>query len=131
MGDISIHAVQHSDVSNGCTVTRPAHQLASLMQTTAVASSRTATSSPQLLVLLRATAAHTTLYPQSTASFGSSASDWGPEEHVSDLGIRIQPGTPLYQISVEELHPTQLCVGMQQVLTYLPLIYMSVPCGVA
>lgn len=52
---------------------------------------------------------------QSTASFSSSKSDWAPEEHVSSLGIKLQPGTPLYQINVEDLHPTQLCVGLQQV----------------
>jgi hypothetical protein len=34
---------------------------------------------------------------------------------VSDLGIKLQPGTPLYQVAVDDLHPTQLCVGMQQV----------------
>lgn len=45
----------------------------------------------------------------------SSVSDWGPEEHVSDLGIKLQPGTPLYEVAVDDLRPTQLCVGMQQV----------------
>lgn len=45
----------------------------------------------------------------------SSVSDWGPEEHVSDLGIKLQPGTPLYEVTVDDLRPTQLCVGMQQV----------------
>lgn len=60
---------------------------------------------------------HRCLLLQSTASFSSSVSDWGSEEHVSDLGIKLQPGTPLYQVQVDELHPTQLCVGMQQVRT--------------
>lgn len=34
---------------------------------------------------------------------------------MADLGIKLQPGTQIYQINVEDLRPTQLCVGMQQV----------------
>lgn len=44
----------------------------------------------------------------------STNSDWGAE-HVLDSGIKLPPGTPIYQISVMDLHPTQLAVGMQQV----------------
>lgn len=55
---------------------------------------------------------------QSTGSFNSSVSDW-THSNVTDLGIKLQPGTEIYQIRVEELHPTQLCVGMQQVIGVL------------
>lgn len=33
-----------------------------------------------------------------------------------DSGIKLPPGTEIYQIDVLDLHPTQLAVGMQQVV---------------
>jgi len=62
-------------------------------------------------------ATDTLLHPfklQSEASFQSSISDWGAE-HVLDSGIKLPPGTALYEIAVKDLRPTQLAVGMQQV----------------
>jgi hypothetical protein len=121
MGDISIHAVHHSEVQIDCIIMSLQQQPGSLhnsRKSTASTSGREALGS--FLLCLRASNLQShpnILCSQSTASFGSSVSDWGPEEHVSDLGIKIQPGTQLYKISVEDLHPTQLCVGMQQART--------------
>jgi hypothetical protein len=52
---------------------------------------------------------------QSTVSLRSTSSAFSVEERVGARGIKLQPDTPLFQLPVDQLHPTQLAVGMQQV----------------